>query len=61
MFRYRTPRSRVIEAQPKIDGCDYVFPSRAKTPFSGFGKSKARLDKAVLVAHAEACQERGEG
>ena len=31
----------VIEAQPKIDGCDYVFPSRAETPFSGFGKSKA--------------------
>ena len=31
----------VIEAQPKIDDCDYVFPSRVKTPFSGFGKSKA--------------------
>ena len=40
----------VIEAQPKIIGCDYVFPSRTKTPFSGFGKSKAALDKAVLVA-----------
>ena len=40
----------VIEAQPKIDDCDYVFPSRAKTPFSGFGKSKATLDKAVLAA-----------
>ena len=57
--RYKTKRSnhvplsntarRVIEAQPKIDGCDYVFPSRAKTHFSGFGKSKARLDKAVLL------------
>jgi integrase len=40
----------VIGAQPKIDGCDYVFASRAKTPFSGFGKSKAALDKAVLAA-----------
>jgi integrase len=56
--RYKTKRSNhvplsdaartVIEAQPRIDGCDYVFPSRTKTPFSGFGKSKARLDKAVL-------------
>jgi integrase len=39
----------VIETQPKIDGCDYVFPSRTKTPFSGFGKPKARLDKAILL------------
>jgi integrase len=39
----------IIEAQPQIDGCDYVFPSRTKTPFSGFGKSKARLDKTVLL------------
>ena len=58
--RYKTKRPNfvplskaalaVIAAQPKIDGCDYVFPSRAKTPFSGFGKSKAKLDKAVLAA-----------
>jgi integrase len=57
--RYKTKRSnhvplstaalRVLEAQPKIEGCDYVFPSRTKTPFSGFGKSKARLDKAILI------------
>jgi integrase len=57
--RYKTKRSNhvplskaaraVIEAQPRMDGCDYVFPSRTKTPFSGFGKSKARLDKAVLL------------
>jgi integrase len=40
----------IIEAQPKIDGCDYVFPSRANTPFCSFSKSKAALDKAVLVA-----------
>ena len=38
----------IIAAQPKIDGCDYVFPSRANTPFCGFSKSKAALDKAVL-------------
>jgi len=52
--RYKTkrpnyvPLSRaaiaIIEAQPKSDGCDYVFASRSNTPFSGFGKSKAKLD-----------------
>jgi len=40
----------IIEAQPKLEDCDYVFPSQVKTPFSGFGKSKAALDRAVLVA-----------
>jgi integrase len=58
--RYKTKRPNsiplskaalaVIDAQPKIDDCDYVFPSRAKTPFSGYGKSKAALDKAVFAA-----------
>jgi integrase len=58
--RYKTKRSNhvplsnaahaLIEAQPRIDGCEYVFPSRTKTPFSGFGKTKARLDKAVLLS-----------
>jgi integrase len=57
--RYKTKRSShiplsnaartVIEAQPRIDGCSYVFPSRTKTPFSGFGKCKVRLDKAILI------------
>jgi integrase len=40
----------LIDAQPKIDDCDYVFPLRAKTPFSGFGKGKATLDRAVFAA-----------
>ncbi len=58
--RYKTKRPNfvplskaalaVIEAQPKLDDCDFVFPSRAETPFSGFGKSKAKLDKAVFAA-----------
>jgi integrase len=57
--RYKTKRPNfvplskvalaVIEAQPKVENCDYVFPSRAKTPFSGFGKSKAALDKAIRM------------
>ena len=40
----------VIAAQPNHDNCDYVFPSRANTPYSGFSKSKAKLDKAVFAA-----------
>jgi integrase len=58
--RYKTKRQNfvplskaalaVIEAQPKLDDCDYMFPSRAKTPYSGFGKSKAKLDEAVLTS-----------
>jgi integrase len=48
----------VIAAQPTIDGSDYVFSSRAKTPFSGFSKSKAALDKAVLAA-IQRCAKKG--
>jgi integrase len=40
----------IITAQPRHDNCDYVFPSNAKTPYSGFSKSKARLDNAVFQA-----------
>jgi integrase len=40
----------VIAAQPKHDDCDYVFPSRAKTPYSGYSKSKARLDKVIFAS-----------
>jgi integrase len=39
----------IIGAQPKLEDCDYLFPSQVKTPFSGFGKSKAALDRAVQV------------
>jgi integrase len=66
--RYKTKRPNfvplskaalaVIEAQPKIENCDYLFPSRAKTPFSGFGKSKAALDKAILAA-MKSCAKKG--
>ena len=58
--RYKTKRPNhvplsnatltVIEAQPKIIDCNYVFPSRTKTPFSGFSKSKAALDKLIQNA-----------
>ena len=61
--RYKTKRPNfvplskaaldIIKKQPDIKGCDYVFPSSAKTPFSGFGKCKASLDAAVLAAMHE--------
>jgi integrase len=68
--RYKTKRSnhvplsdaarRVIETQPEIGGCAYVFPSRTKTAFSGFGKSKAKLDKAVLLGMQKRAKKEGE-
>jgi integrase len=58
--RYKTKRPNhvplskaalaLIEQQPKLEDCDFVFPSRVKTTYSGFGKSKAALDKAVVSA-----------
>jgi len=39
----------LIEIQPKLDDCDFVFPSQAKTPYSSFSKNKAALDRAVLA------------
>ena len=37
----------LIAGQPKTLGCDYVFSSAAGTPFSGFAKCKAALDREV--------------
>ena len=58
--RYKTKRANfvplsnaalaVVRAQQKLNDCNYVFPTRAKTPSSRSGKSKAKLDKAVLAA-----------
>ena len=49
--RYKTKRPNhvplskaalaLIESQPKLNDCDLIFPSQAKTPYSGFTKSKA--------------------
>ena len=57
--RYKTKRANhvplsnaalaLLEAQPKLSDCDLIFPSRAKTPYSGFAKSKAALDEAVFA------------
>ena len=58
--RYKTKRPNhiplskavldIIKAQPMLDDCHLVFPSRAKTPYSGYSKNKAKLDKAVFAA-----------
>jgi len=68
--RYKTKRANhvplsnaartLIKAQPRIDGCDYIFPSSIKTPFSGFGKSKTRLDKAALLSKQKLAKEGAE-
>lgn len=40
----------VIEAQPVIDNCDFVFSTNGNTAFSGFSKSKQELDKELSKA-----------
>ncbi|MCH8096826.1 MAG: integrase arm-type DNA-binding domain-containing protein [Proteobacteria bacterium] len=40
----------VIEAQPVINDCDFVFSTNGNTAFSGFSKSKQELDKALAKA-----------
>jgi integrase len=44
------PAKAIIDAQPKIDGCDFVFASSAETQFTDFARNKARLDQAVFAA-----------
>ncbi len=38
----------VIEAQPVFHGCDLVFTTNGKTPFSGYSKGKRKLDGMLL-------------
>jgi integrase len=62
--RYKTKRPNVVPmskaalavvaAQPPVDNSDLVFTTTGKTPFSGFEKSKARLDEGMLVKLREA-------
>ena len=37
----------VIEAQPVIDGCDFIFTTNGRSPFSGYSKAKGKLDAAL--------------
>jgi integrase len=50
----------LIEAQPVVKGCDFVFPSTVKTPFTGFGKPKQALDAEILELMRDDAAERGE-
>jgi integrase len=66
--RYKTKRPNhvplsktamtIIGAQPKIDGCDFVFASSAKTPFTDFARNKARLEEAVFAAMNQRAKKR---
>jgi integrase len=57
--RYKTKRPNfvplseaaraLVARQQKVKDCQYVFPTKAKTPYSRSGKSKAKLDKAVFA------------
>lgn len=54
----------VIEAQPVLvhngKPCDFVFTTNGQTPFSGWAKSKERLDAALLTALRKAATDRGD-
>ncbi len=64
--RYKTKRPHavplskaardLIDEQPEAKGCEFVFPSSAKTAFTGFGKAKAALDAAILDAMQKAAK-----
>jgi hypothetical protein len=45
------PARTLLSVQPRIEGCDFVFPSKATTPFSAFNKNKAALDREVEALH----------
>ena len=38
------PALAILEAMPRIDGCEYVFTTDGETASSGFSKSKTKLD-----------------
>src|SRR5262249_48996229 len=40
----------IVAAQPKIDGCEFVFTTNGVAPVSGWSKMKARLDAEMEVA-----------
>lgn len=44
----------VIESQPRIESCPFVFAGRGAGPFAGFSPCKRKLDEAVNKASAEA-------
>jgi integrase len=45
--------AEIIAALPRIDGQDLLFSTMGKTPASGFGVAKARLDTRMLTALRE--------
>jgi integrase len=43
----------VLQAIPRIEGCDLVLTTTGRAPVSGFSKAKAALDAAIVKARAE--------
>lgn len=39
----------ILEAAPRVKGCQFVFSTNGKTPVSGFAKAKDRLDEKSAV------------
>jgi integrase len=44
----------LIKSQPRRDGCEFVFTTNGKTPYSGFSKTKEMLDTAINAARLKA-------
>jgi integrase len=40
----------ILSNLPRFSGCDHLFTTNAKTPISGFSKSKIRLDRSIAEA-----------
>jgi integrase len=50
---FRAPLSSaaqaIIEGQPRIEKCEYVFTTNGKSPISGWSKAKKQIDKLMAV------------
>lgn len=54
------PVVTMLRSVPKIAGSDFVFTTTGRTPVSGFGKAKERLDKLIEKVLREEAEARGE-
>jgi hypothetical protein len=53
------PVRAILRGVPRMAGSPLVFTTTGRTPISGFGHAKARLDAAILAARAEAAAQAG--
>ncbi|HEV7370696.1 site-specific integrase [Arenibaculum sp.] len=50
----------LIRSLPRLDGTDFVFTTTGRTPISGFGRAKQRLDETVQTIRREEAEVAGE-